>query len=228
MLIFSFILGFCACLPVLFGSFKLLRTKKVDGFSVISIMVSETGSLCYSIMGWNDSTYIAILVSGAAVYAANLMLMSIYFAYSQNVVKLGKLRLNHWWQFGINFAAWSIIFVVVALAFHFHPVDSKIFQAIFSFLAPVLIAIAVMPQIIETFKTRDVKNLSLPMFSISQCLCTCWIIWWSITTHQDPTPANIIGVAAQVFFFLININQIILIIYERYLKPYRAKKKQLN
>ncbi|MHA3786432.1 PQ-loop domain-containing transporter [Mycoplasma sp. HF14] len=228
MTIFSIILGFLACLPVLFGSWKLFKTKKVDGFSVYSIMVSELGSLCYSILGWNDLEYIAILISGATVYAANIMLMSIYFAYSEKTVKLGKLRLNHWWQFSLNMAMWILFYLIVVIVFNITRTQSEIFSAIFSFLAPVLIAIAVMPQIIETFKTRDVRNLSLPMFSISQCLCTCWMIWWSIKTNTDPNAANIIGVAAQVFFFLINIIQIFLIIHERYLKKYLNKKKQLN
>ncbi|MFV8499514.1 PQ-loop domain-containing transporter [Mycoplasma sp. VS424B] len=218
MTIFSIILGFFACLPVLFGSYKLIRTKHVDGFSVFSIMVSQTGSLCYSIMGWNNPEYLAIIISGGAVYFANVLLMSIYFAFSKNVITIGKLKLDHWTQFSLNLAMWCAFYIIIAIVFSFIHVKSHIFEAILSFLAPFLIAFAVMPQIIETFKTKDVKNLSLPMFSISQVLCTCWLVWWSINTNTEASAANIIGVCAQVFFFSINAIQIALIIKHRYIK----------
>ncbi|MFV8401225.1 PQ-loop domain-containing transporter [Mycoplasma sp. 2634B] len=217
MTIFSIILGFLACLPVLFGSYKLIKTKQVDGFSVFSIMVSQTGSLCYSIMGWNNPTYLAIIISGGAVYFANVLLMSIYFAYSKKVITIRHLKFGHWEQFALNLALWFALYIIIAIVFSFVHTTSSIFEAFFSFLAPFLIAFAVMPQIIETFKTKDVKNLSLPMFSISQVLCTCWLIWWSINTNDNASAANIIGVCAQVFFFSINAIQIVLIIKHRYI-----------
>ncbi|SJZ63249.1 PQ-loop domain-containing transporter [Mycoplasmopsis verecunda] len=219
MAVFEIILGVLASLPVWFGVARLIKTKKVDGFAVSSIMVSETGSWCYSIWGFNQGfDRLAILVSGAANYLANVILMSVYFYYSRKEINVKGLKLSHLHQLILNATFWVSIYIIGALIFSLVPFRSKEFDATMSFLAPMLIAVAVSPQIIKTIITKDVKNLSLIMFLIHQTLCTCWLTYWAIETSKDASAANIIGLVAQIFFFIINAIQVFLIIWNRYVK----------
>ncbi|QNM93932.1 hypothetical protein H9M94_01515 [Mycoplasma sp. Pen4] len=217
MLYYALILGILAPFPTIFGIWKLLKNKNVDGFSVQSIMIAEWGSVFFTIFGFNDKAsgfdLLALKIAGATVYFANVILMSVYFYYSKKEI----LGLSNYAQLIINALFWTILYIGIVVGFSLSPeIENQIFKSIVSFLAPMFIVVAISPQIYKTLKTRDVANLSLIMFLFSQGLCAGWMVYWAILFSKELGAPTAIGLSAQILFFIINLIQIILIIWQRY------------